>query len=156
MKLILACDTKGGIGYQNKLPWPRLDGDLKRFKTLTYGKVVVMGRKTWESLPTKPLRTRLNFVVTSNTSLELPNGAMAIPNLNHFTDFADAWLIGGAALVNSSWDLITEVHLSRTFVEHTCDTFIDLAHLENNYIKRITKTYSDHTYEVWSKKCSNT
>jgi dihydrofolate reductase len=156
MNLIIACDPNGGIGYQNKLPWVRLDGDLKRFKTLTYGQVVVMGRNTWESLPTKPLRTRLNFVVTSKTDLELPNGAIAIPNLNHFNAFTNAWLIGGAKLVNSSWHMIDEIHLSKTFTNYTCDTFIDLSHLECYYHRSTAKTYADHTYEVWSKKCSNT
>lgn len=44
MKLIIACDPKGGIGYQNKLPWDKLQGDLPRFKELTTGKIVLMGR----------------------------------------------------------------------------------------------------------------
>ena len=54
MKLILACDPNGGIGYQNTLPWTNIRGDLPRFKALTDNGVVVMGRNTWESLPKKP------------------------------------------------------------------------------------------------------
>ena len=50
MKLIIACDPKGGIGYNGKLPWTNLQGDLPRFKALTSNQVVLMGRKTWESL----------------------------------------------------------------------------------------------------------
>jgi dihydrofolate reductase len=55
MKLIVACDPKGGIGYNNKLPWSKIEGDLPRFKELTTGKVILMGRNTWDSLPKKPL-----------------------------------------------------------------------------------------------------
>ena len=66
MNAILACDIKGGIGYQNKLPWTNIQGDLVRFKNLTKDQVIVMGRNTWDSLPKKPLPNRLNIVI-SNT-----------------------------------------------------------------------------------------
>lgn len=151
MKLIVACDPKGGIGYNNKLPWSNIQGDLPRFKDLTYGKVVVMGRNTWESLPKKPLLGRLNFIVTSQNLL-LPNGAIQVPNLNHFTEYKNAWLIGGAKLINSSWHLIDEVHLTRTFTNYTCDTYIDTLQLSNDYELRYEETNSDHTYEIWNKK----
>ena len=65
MKAILACDTHGGIGYKNKLPWKNLQGDLPRFKALTTGQPIVMGKNTWDSLPFKPLPNRLNIVVSS-------------------------------------------------------------------------------------------
>ena len=55
MKLLVACDPNGGIGYKKKLPWTNLRGDLQRFKQLTENQVIVMGRHTWESLPKKPL-----------------------------------------------------------------------------------------------------
>jgi dihydrofolate reductase len=103
MKLILACDPQGGIGKDNSLPWPILEGDLPRFKKLTTDQVIVMGRNTWLSLPRKPLPNRLNFVVTSQ-QLELLPGAIAVKDLSHFKHFKNAWLIGGASLVNSSWD----------------------------------------------------
>ena len=78
MRLILACDLKGGIGYQNKLPW-HIPLDLSRFKSLTKNGVVVMGRKTWESLPKKPLPNRVNVVI-SNTLKDLDN-AIVLPNI---------------------------------------------------------------------------
>ena len=67
MKLIVACDPKGGIGYNNKLPWSNIQGDLPRFKNLTQGQIIVMGRNTWDSLPKKPLPNRFNVVVTSKS-----------------------------------------------------------------------------------------
>lgn len=153
MKLILASDINGGIGYKNSLPWNNLFGDLKRFKTLTYGQIVVMGRNTWESLPKKPLNGRLNFVITSQ-NLSLPNGAIALPNLNHFTFYKNVWLIGGATLIESAWDLITEVHLSRAFTQYNCDKFFDLVRLENLYTRSSVETKIDHTYEIWNKNAT--
>ena len=151
MKLIVACDPNGGIGYNNRLPWSNLQGDLPRFKNLTQGQVVVMGRNTWESLPKKPLLGRLNFVV-SLQSLQLPFGAIQIPNLNHFSEFKNAWLIGGSQLINSSWHMVDEIHLTRTFTEYTCDTFIDLLKLQNEFMCWFKEDCTDHTYEIWKRK----
>lgn len=151
MKLILACDKNGGIGYKNKLPWTNIQGDLPRFKELTNGKVVVMGRKTWDSLPKKPLPGRLNFVV-STTDISLPNGAVKIINLNHFYNYPDAWLIGGASLVNYSWDMIHEVHLTKTFAKYTCDRYIDLLYLTHQFDCVSEETHSDHVYQIWKRK----
>ncbi len=151
MKLIVACDPKGGIGYNNKLPWSKIRGDLPRFKALTDEGVVVMGRNTWESLPKKPLIGRLNFVVTSQT-LNLPFGAIAVPNLNHFGEYKNAWLIGGAKLINSSWHMIDEVHLTKTLDQYYCDTFIDLLYLENNYDLDRSEFNGDHVYQIWKRK----
>lgn len=150
MKLILAFDPDGGIGYKNKLPWDKIQGDLFRFKKLTTNGVVVMGRNTWESLPKKPLLDRLNFVVTSK-DIELPYGAIAVPNLDHFKHYRGAWLIGGSKLIASSWDYITEVHLTRTYAKYTCDSYVDPLILEQNYKCESIQTHSDHTYEVWHK-----
>lgn len=157
MKLLLACCPDGGIGYQNRLPWDKLDGDLARFKSLTTGGIllddniiVVMGRNTWESLPKKPLPGRLNFVVTSK-NLDLPSGAIAVKDLTPFMYLPNAWLIGGAQLVNSSWDYIDEIHLSRAFTQYDCDSFVDLIYLQSRYHLVDKTVYSDHDYEVWKK-----
>lgn len=151
MNLIVACDPQGGIGYKNKLPWDRLQGDLPRFKKLTQYSIVVMGRNTWESLPKKPLSGRLNFVLTTKP-IELPNGAIAIDTLRHFEDFKNVWLIGGASVINSHWHLIDTVHLTKTFTTYTCDSFIDLIELNSNYSLMYQELNTDHTYEVWTRK----
>lgn len=151
MKLIIACTPSGGIGYKNKLPWSNIQGDLLRFKQLTTNKVVVMGRNTWESLPKKPLPNRLNVVMASS-ELQLPVGAVQVNNLAQLVDYNEAWLIGGAALVNSSWHLIHEVHLSLTFAEYSCDTFIDLLKLHNEFTCVSTEEFVDHAYQIWKRK----
>ena len=153
MKLIVACDPNGGIGYNGKLPWDKIQGDLPRFRQLTNNQVVVMGRNTWDSLPKKPLLGRLNFIV-SNSNLILPNGAIQITNLNHFSEFKNAWLIGGAKLINSSWHMIDEVHLTKTFTKYTCDTFFDLVKLEKEFTcdEGNSTMFPDHAYQIWKRK----
>ena len=61
--LILAAAENGVIGKDGAIPW-HISDDLKRFKALTMDKTIVMGRKTWDSLPRKPLPGRRNIVVT--------------------------------------------------------------------------------------------
>uniref|UniRef100_A0A7S1TFD9 Bifunctional dihydrofolate reductase-thymidylate synthase n=1 Tax=Compsopogon caeruleus TaxID=31354 RepID=A0A7S1TFD9_9RHOD len=64
--LVVAMDENGGIGFQGGLPWPWLEEDMRRFRMLTEGSVVVMGRKTYLSIPkrNRPLKNRLNVVLT--------------------------------------------------------------------------------------------
>lgn len=150
MKLIVACDPKGGIGYKNKLPWSNIEGDLPRFKELTTGKVILMGRNTWESLPKRPLPNRINVVVTSK-DIEGITTLTGLPDEDNM-DLRDVWLIGGAKLINSSWHLINEVHLTKTFTEYTCDTFVDLVKLEREFMCWYKDTLTDHTYEIWKRK----
>lgn len=151
MKLLIACDPNGGIGYKKKLPWTNLRGDLQRFKQLTENQVIVMGRHTWESLPKKPLPGRLNIVVTSSTLL-LPNGAISVPNVYTIAPFNNAWIIGGAKLINSCWDLILEIHLTKTFIEYKCDTRIDMSYIEQHFFCEEAVGNDDHTYEIWKRK----
>ena len=150
MKLIVACDPKGGIGYQNKLPWSKIEGDLPRFKELTTGKTVVMGRNTWDSLPKKPLPNRNNVIVTSLPFARLPENTMTLTNIDSIDK--DAWIIGGAKLINSSWNYVNEIHLTRTFTEYTCDTFIDLVQLERDFMCWFKEDHTDHSYEIWKRK----
>ena len=66
--LIVARDRNGAIGRDGDIPW-HLPGDLKMFQRETTGGALIMGRATWESLPVKPLKNRLNIVVSRDASL---------------------------------------------------------------------------------------
>ena len=72
IKAIVAVDENWGIGYNGDL-LEHVPEDLKRFKELTTNNIVVMGRKTWDSLPKKPLPNRLNIVVTSKQIEDMEN-----------------------------------------------------------------------------------
>lgn len=151
MKAILACDPKGGIGKDNDLPWERLEGDLKRFKELTTGQTVVMGRNTWDSLPVKPLPNRTNYVFTSNS-----DGLKGIPNVQIVLNPAwisdNDWLIGGASLFRSLYNDISEIHLSVTYSVYDCDRFIDLDRIYADFNVESRTEYADHAYEVLKRK----
>lgn len=71
VNMIVAAGTDGAIGREGGLIW-RISSDLRRFKALTTGHPVIMGRKTWDSLPRKPLPGRLNIVVTRNMEFIAP------------------------------------------------------------------------------------
>jgi dihydrofolate reductase len=76
ISLVLAVSRNGVIGKDGDLPW-RIPSDLKRFKAVTLGKPVIMGRKTWDSLPRKPLPGRLNIVLTRQQRLVI-DGATVV------------------------------------------------------------------------------
>lgn len=153
MKLIIACDPEGGIGYQNRLPWSNIQGDLPRFKRLTEGKTVIMGRNTWDSLPKKPLPGRVNIVVSSR-ELEAEHHNVIRSSDIHFNrpDDVDFWLIGGANLVEQYWKEIDEVHLTKVYDLYACDTHIDLLYIEANFTRTYSEVFSDHKYEIWKRK----
>jgi dihydrofolate reductase len=96
--IIAAVSTEGIIGRDGRIPW-HYSADFKRFKQVTMGATVVMGRLTWESLPKKPLPGRRNVVVTSR-SIEgvecYPNVAAALASCEEKGE--DVWFIGGARI----------------------------------------------------------
>jgi dihydrofolate reductase len=115
--LILAIADNGVIGRNGAIPW-RISDDLKRFKQLTTGKPVVMGRKTWDSLPKKPLPERTNIVVTRQPGWK-GEGAIAASSLDdalaRAAQAAEVMVIGGAeiyrvALAKAQRIELTEVH----------------------------------------------
>ena len=115
--LILAIADNGVIGRDGAIPW-RIGDDLKRFKQLTIGKPVVMGRKTWDSLPRKPLPERTNIVITRQPGWQA-EGAVTASSLDDALakaeDAAEVMVIGGAeiyraALAKAQRIELTEVH----------------------------------------------
>jgi dihydrofolate reductase len=94
--LIAAVADNGVIGRDGKMPW-HLSDDLKRFKRLTIGHRIVMGRKTWASIGGRPLPGRENVVLSRQSELRLP-GALVVPTLDAALHGAsgDVFVIGGA------------------------------------------------------------
>jgi dihydrofolate reductase len=102
LHLIYARARNGVIGANNQLPW-HLPEDLAHFKRTTLGQPVIMGRKTWDSLPAKfrPLPGRLNIVVTRQTDWHAEGAvrASSIQDAMHqCTETGHAWVIGGAEI----------------------------------------------------------
>jgi len=101
ISLIVAMDEERGIGVEGRLPW-HLPADLKRFKSLTMGHHLIMGRKTYESIGS-PLPGRTMIIVTRNPSYQ-PDGCMVARSLDTAIEFArmdlenEVFIIGGADL----------------------------------------------------------
>jgi dihydrofolate reductase len=112
LKLIFARARNGVIGHQNTLPW-HLPEDMAHFKRTTLGCPVIMGRKTWDSLPPKfrPLPGRLNVVVTRQAHWQ-GDGAQVAHSLEQACALcppdASAWVIGGAELYRQALALANQ------------------------------------------------
>ncbi len=115
MRMIAAVSRDWGIGYQGRLLY-RLPGDMRRFKALTMGCAVVMGRATWDSLPgPAPLPGRRNYVLTRRDECR-PEGVTILHSLEELAQVGDdAWVIGGASLYEALLPCCSEAEL--TFVE---------------------------------------
>ncbi|HEX9208170.1 MAG TPA: dihydrofolate reductase [Steroidobacteraceae bacterium] len=122
--LIVATDERGAIGRDGQLPW-RLPEDLRRFKALTLGKPVVMGRRTWDSIG-RPLPGRHNIVVTRQAGLALPGATVAgslAEALAAAGDVPEVCVIGGAEIYRLALPLADTVHLTRVHATVAADTF---------------------------------
>jgi dihydrofolate reductase len=119
---VVAMDEGRVIGFENGLPW-RLPEDMAHFKALTSGGIVLMGRKTWESLPLKfrPLPNRVNIVVSRTPDqLQLPAGVLSAGAPDEALELARGqagsgqriWVIGGAAVYRAFMPLLEEIHLT--------------------------------------------
>ncbi|MCD6027020.1 MAG: dihydrofolate reductase [Solimicrobium sp.] len=143
LTIIVAFDSKGGIGINNSLPW-RLSEDLVRFKRITTGHAIIMGRKTFESIG-RPLPQRRNIVLTRNTEWQ-HQGAEVVNSLQaalHLIDNTDAFIIGGADIYAQALPLCSQLLVTEIHQDVACDTFfphIDPAHWRE---KERTTYYSE-------------
>lgn len=114
LNIIVAVGRNMEIGCENRLLWP-IREDLKRFKSLTMGHPVIMGRKTWESLPKRPLPGRLNIVVSRNPAY-IAEGAEVAPSLEQaiaMTAGEEAFVIGGEAIYSAALPMASKLFLTR-------------------------------------------
>lgn len=116
LALIAAVSENGCIGNQGQLPW-HLPEDLKHFKKLTEGKVVIMGRKTWESLPEKfrPLPNRLNTVITTQQNYQIPPSAEKYQNIDEAIAAhagKEIMIIGGATMYKQCIDKASVLYIT--------------------------------------------
>ena len=127
LALIAACARGGVIGIDNRLPW-HLPEDMKFFRETTRGKPVIMGRKTWESLPDafRPLPGRLNIVVSRNPDFQAPGGTVVASlevALAAAGDAEIAFVIGGAELYRQALPLANRLLLTEIDRDYAGDAF---------------------------------
>ena len=123
MSIICAVAANGVIGQGNRLPW-RLPADLTRFKQLTMGHPIIMGRKTYESLG-KPLPGRTNIVVTRQPAFKAC-GALTAPSLEAALRLAEAeteiFVIGGASMYAQALPLADRIYWTEVHQDFAGDT----------------------------------
>ena len=139
LALIVARDRKGAIGKDGTLPWS-LPDDLQLFKKVTLGKPIIMGRKTWESLPRKPLPGRQNIVLTRHWDYAAP-GARVYSNMNAAIAAARAmaqkagldeiFVIGGQSLFEKAMPLADRLYITEVDADVDGDVFFSADGISN-------------------------
>ena len=149
MNIIVAyCKKNNGIGFDNKIPWI-LNNDLKNFQQITSKtfkdhtkNMVVMGRKTWDSIPNKhkPLKNRINVVLTRNKDLKLKydiesykdthvkydfNEILEVVKLNKNFNISNIFVIGGETLYKTALESkeVSKIYVTEVYKDIKCDTF---------------------------------
>jgi len=152
--IIAAADNKMGIGKNGKLPW-QLSGDLKYFNKITAGggkNAVIMGRTTWESLPKahRPLKGRLNIILTNQKNYELPMGTEKASSLDGALKIAEQhkaveiFVIGGA---NVYAQAIAKKECCRILLTEVMGDFGCDAHFPNFDVSKFGKCAASELHE---------
>ncbi len=174
LAMIAACDPKGVIGKGGQLPWKTLEGDLKRFKALTLGKVLIMGRRTIDSLP-GPLNDRtilrvsrrrvnavdgpLNEVYPPRYTISLQSVGVAISTAMTLRTQAheEVLIAGGGEIYRWSWEHASRIYLTVSKAEYDGDVvvteFADLISGKDiNWTLKHTEEFSDNFYFIYDRK----
>ena len=127
LNMIYARASNGVIGHNNLLPW-HLPEDMARFKRLTHGWPVIMGRKTWESLPPRfrPLPGRTNIVVTRQAGWQAPGASVANSlqgAIAQCGEVVQAWVIGGAQIYAAAEPLASRIEVTQIAQDFEGDAF---------------------------------
>jgi dihydrofolate reductase len=155
IRAILAHDEKWGVGRNGQLPWPHNPKDLAWFKETTLNSTVVMGRKTWDSLPFKPLPGRHNIVVSKTMQHQL-NIEVVRPDIYKsrtatIAAVENVWLIGGARLIVNSLDIIDELWLNNVGNDYDCDVFLPKETITTQFTASEIESRSFGTIIKWIK-----
>lgn len=127
LSLIVAVSKNGVIGRDGGLPW-QLPEDLRRFKALTMGHHIIMGRRTFESLG-RCLPGRTNVVVTQCSAFE-NSGAVVVRSLSAALELAaqddEPFVIGGLQIFEAAWPKVSRIYLTRVLIDAEGDVHLDL------------------------------
>lgn len=140
LTIIVAAAENDAIGKDNKLIW-HLSDDLKRFKNLTNGHHIIMGRKTFESFP-KPLPNRTHVVITRQSNYKVPEGVIVVNNLDDAIDASrndnQTFIIGGGEIYKQAILLVDSIELTRVHEDFEADTFFPK--IDNSVWKEVSNT----------------
>lgn len=161
LSIIVAMAENRAIGKDNDLLW-HLSSDLKRFKKLTTGHPVVMGRRTWESLPKRPLPGRRNIVLTQNPDF-VAEGAEVVHGVHElFSALKDCddevFIMGGAAVYKLLLPFTNRLYVTRVYRDFDADVFFPVIDMsEFNLVSLSDPMFDeesglDYAYEEYDRK----
>lgn len=161
ISLVVAASENNAIGKNNQLLW-HLPKDLKFFKNVTWAGVVIMGRKTFESVD-KPLPGRLNIVITSNPEWKRENvltvtGLQAAIKLAKAENFKELFIIGGGEIYRQSMSIADIIYITRVHAVFDGDTFFPEINIKEWELvsKEDVEADDKHAYafsfEKWQQK----
>ena len=166
MAMIVAMDEDGCIGHQGDLPW-RLKSDMQRFKSLTEAdgfNAVIMGRKTWDSLPDsfRPLPERINIVMSRDINWTHDEAEVALYHgraieIAYAEGCDECWVIGGAQIYEMFIDRVEEIHVTTVHTSGSGDVkFPDWNRNEwaETVVEKLDADADNAhatTYSIWTK-----
>ncbi len=161
ISIIVAASTNNAIGNQNKLLW-HLPNDMKFFKNTTWAMPVIMGRKTFESMGSKPLNGRMNIVITRQQDWEA-EGVVTALTIEEALDKAktsnckEIFIAGGGEIYKQSMEMANCIYMTRVHTQINGDTFFPEINQSNwkliskrDFTKDEKHEY-DYSFEKWSK-----
>ena len=151
--IIAAMAENRVIGKDNTMPWS-IKGNLKHFKETTMGWPCIMGRKTWESLPDKPLPGRLNIILSSSANLPSLQEALVFPSLSraiqHCAGYEKIFICGGESIYSQVMYLANKIYLTLIPGKYDGDAFFP--EIDINWIKTDTVNYSEFSVITYIKE----
>jgi len=149
--IIVAAGENDAIGKDNKLIW-HLSDDLKRFKKLTAGHHIIMGRKTFETFP-KPLPNRTHVVITRQSNYQVPDGVLIVNSLEKAIEIAkddgQTFIIGGGQIYKQALAIADKIEITRVHADFEADTFFPK--IDDTIWKEVHNTFhkkdNDHVHE---------
>lgn len=136
---IVAVERNQGIGFEGQMPWPRLAGDMRWFREKTTDQIVIMGRKTWESIGSKNLPNRINIVISRNFIEEadrcFSETDRALDFCKMFYPYKEIFIIGGSAIYQHYIDIVDRFYITEIDADYKCDTFFDMNYVRETFTK---------------------
>ncbi|MCF8274079.1 MAG: dihydrofolate reductase [Flavobacteriaceae bacterium] len=143
LTIIVAAAENNAIGKNNQLIW-HLSDDLKRFKTLTNGHHIIMGRKTFESFP-KPLPNRTHIVITRQLDYQVPDGVIVVNTLQDAIEISkqdsQPFIIGGGEIYNQAMEIASIIEITRVHESFEADTFFPK--IDTSIWREISNTFHE-------------
>jgi dihydrofolate reductase len=134
ISLIVAASTNNCIGKNNKLLW-HLPNDMKHFKSLTWAMPVIMGRNTFESMGSKPLKGRMNIIITRSADWRAPGVQMAVDIPDGIAKAAtsncrEIFIAGGGQIYSQSMEIADTIYFTRVHTHIEGDAFFPILDME--------------------------